>query len=225
QVDWHGGYTAAAGHAIYTARSFPPAYWNRVAFVSEPSGSLLHKCVLRPQGSHFVAHDARNVLASDDEWVAPIAAEVGPDGALWMIDWYNYIVQHNPTPHGFQNGPGNGYVTPFRDKKHGRIYRIVYRDRGASPPLDLSSADSASLVRALSHENLFWRLTAQRLLVEREKTDAVPALLEQVRNQSQDELGLNGGAIHALWSLHGLGLLDGSREDVTEAALEALGHP
>src|SRR5690606_33158567 len=85
--------------------------------------------------------------------------------------------------------------------------------------------DSASLVRALSHENLFWRLTAQRLLVEREKTDAVPALLEQVRNQSQDELGLNGGAIHALWSLHGLGLLDGSREDVTEAALEALGHP
>src|SRR5690606_6159631 len=41
QVDWHGGYTAAAGHAIYTARSFPPAYWNRVAFVSEPSGSLL----------------------------------------------------------------------------------------------------------------------------------------------------------------------------------------
>src|SRR5690606_11386058 len=80
QVDWHGGYTAAAGHAIYTARSFPPAYWNRVAFVSEPSGSLLHKCVLRPQRSHFVAHDARNVLASDDEWVAPIAAEVGPDG-------------------------------------------------------------------------------------------------------------------------------------------------
>ena len=45
-----------------------------------------------------------------------------------MIDWYNYIVQHNPTPHGFKTGKGNAYETPLRDKTHGRIYRIVYQD-------------------------------------------------------------------------------------------------
>ena len=52
-------------------------------------------------------------------------AEVGPDGNVWVIDWYNYIVQHNPTPAGFKTGKGNAYETELRDKKHGRIYRIV----------------------------------------------------------------------------------------------------
>ena len=43
-------------------------------------------------------------MASDDEWTAPIMAEVGPDGNVWVIDWYNFIVQHNPTPQGFRTG-------------------------------------------------------------------------------------------------------------------------
>jgi hypothetical protein len=50
-------------------------------------------------------------------------AEVGPDGNVWVLDWYNYIVQHNPTPPGFRNGR-NAYETELRDKKHGRIYRL-----------------------------------------------------------------------------------------------------
>ncbi len=45
-------------------------------------------------------------------------AEVGPDGNMWVIDWYNFIVQHNPTPKGFQNGKGNAYESDLRDKKH-----------------------------------------------------------------------------------------------------------
>ena len=56
---------------------------------------------------------------------APIQAEVGPDGNVWFIDWYNYIVQHNPTPAGFRTGKGAAYETELRDKKHGRIYRLV----------------------------------------------------------------------------------------------------
>ena len=59
-----------------------------------------------------MARDGWNLLASDDEWTAPIAAEVGPDGALWVIDWYNFIVQHNPTPSGFKTGKGGAYETP-----------------------------------------------------------------------------------------------------------------
>ncbi len=73
-----------------------------------------------------------NLLASDDEWTAPIAGEVGPDGAVWMIDWYNYIVQHNPIPEGFKGGKGGAYETELRDKSHGRIYRIVW-DGAAAP--------------------------------------------------------------------------------------------
>ena len=82
--------------------------------------------MLSPDGSDFRSTSPCNLLASDDEWTAPIMAEVGPDGNVWVIDWYNYIVQHNPTPHGFETGKGNAYETDLRDKKHGRIYRVVY---------------------------------------------------------------------------------------------------
>lgn len=225
QVDWHGGFTAAAGHSFYTARSYPPPYWNRVAFVAEPTGSLLHKCVIRPQGSHFVSHDAANLLASYDEWTAPIAAEVGPDGAVWVLDWYNYIIQHNPTPHGFQTGKGNAYEIPLRDRQHGRIYRIVHSASPPSPAPNLKQASARQLVQALRHDNQLWRLHAQRLLVERGDTGVASELVRLVEDRTVDPVGLNVGAIHALWTLHGLGLLDGSHPQALEAALEALDHP
>ena len=182
QVDWHGGFTAAAGHALYTAHSFPEEYENRAAFVCEPTGHLVHVDWLNPQGSGFVAKDGWNILASDDEWTAPVCAEVGPDGALWVIDWYNYIVQHNPTPKGFETGKGGAYVTPLRDKTHGRIYRIVYKGAKPSPKVDFTKADEKELVATLSHENMWQRMTAQRLLVERGKTDVVPQLAAVVKD-------------------------------------------
>jgi len=128
QVDWHGGFTAAAGHAVYTARAFPPEYWDRAAFVCEPTGHLVATFLLRRDGSDFTSRNAWNLLASDDEWTAPVMAEVGPDGNVWVIDWYAYIVQHNPTPAGFKTGRGGAYETELRDKAHGRIYRLVAKD-------------------------------------------------------------------------------------------------
>lgn len=164
QFDYIGGYTAAAGHAPYTARDFPPLYWNRAAFICEPTGHLIHVDWILPEGSGFVARDGYNLLASSDEWTAPIMAEVGPDGALWFIDWYNYIIRHNPTPEGFETGKGNAYVTGMRDNRHGRIYRITHRDGKHDAVPQNGDLD---LRAALNSDNLFWRLTAQRVLVER----------------------------------------------------------
>jgi putative membrane-bound dehydrogenase-like protein len=225
QVDYHGGFTAAAGHALYTARTYPKEYWNRVAFVTEPTGHLVASFVLDKQGSNFRSHNSWNLLASDDEWSAPIMAEVGPDGNVWIIDWYNYIVQHNPTPPGFKNGKGNAYETPLRDKTHGRIYRLVAKNGKQSPILDLKNTKPAELVAALKSDNLFWRKHAQRLLVERGKKDVVETLLELVEDRSLDEIGLNVGAIHALWTLQGLGVMDGTDKKVTETILGNLSHP
>ena len=100
QVDLQGGFTAAAGHNFYTARAFPEEYWNRIAFVNEPTGHVVHRAIIERQGSGFAAKDGWNLVASDDEWFAPVHAEVGPDGAVWVLDWYNFIIQHNPTPVG-----------------------------------------------------------------------------------------------------------------------------
>lgn len=223
QVDWHGQFTSAAGHALYTARRLPKAYWNRAAFVSDPTGHLTAAFLLEPSGAGFSARYGWNILASDDEWTAPIVAEVGPDGCVWIIDWYNFIVQHNPTPAGFTTGKGNAYETPLRDKKHGRIYRMVPKGSAEPPLVSLDPADPASLVKALANDNFFWRRHAQRLIVERGKTDVVPALLDLLKNAKTDSIGLAPAAMHALWTLHGLGSSSADAR-AAEAAIAALGH-
>ncbi|MCP3914324.1 MAG: c-type cytochrome [bacterium] len=224
QVDYHGKFTAAAGHALYTARAFPREYWNRVAFVNAPTGHLVQRFLLEPDGTHFVARDGWNLVASDDEWTAPIAAEIGPDGAVWFIDWYAYIVQHNPTPPGFENGRGNAYVTPMRDKVHGRIYRVVPENAQLTRPRDLSRAPQTELVQTLGADNLFWRLTAQRLLIERGGPGAVAALLPLVGDEQTDALGLAPRALHALYCLAGLGALDDPTPEVEDALVASLRH-
>lgn len=225
QVDWHGQYTAGSGSALYTARSFPKAFWNRGQFVAEPTGHVLGLFFLERRGGDFVAHNARSVLASDDEWTSPIYAEVGPDGALWVVDWYNYIIQHNPVPRGFQNGRGNAYETPLRDKEHGRIYRLTHAKGRPSTPAKLDATRSETLVAALKNDNKLWRTHAQRLLVERGEKSIVSQLATLVRDTTVDELGLDPAAIHALWAMHGLGALDGSSPQANEVATAALKHP
>jgi putative membrane-bound dehydrogenase-like protein len=214
QVDHHGGYTAAAGHALYTARNYPKSWWNRVAFVCEPTGHLVGSFVLSRDEADVRSTSPFNLVASDDEWAAPIMAEVGPDGNVWILDWYNFIVQHNPTPHGFETGKGNAYETKLRDKKFGRIYRIVYEGNEGKPPSlndaaelavrsGLKQSNEAACLAALAHPNMFWRRTAQRLLVEKNDFtfDGVRTLEKMVRNQAVDDVGINAGAIHAIWVL------------------------
>ncbi|MCL4203574.1 MAG: c-type cytochrome [Pirellulaceae bacterium] len=229
QVDHHGGYTSGAGHALYTARRYPAQYWNRTAFVCGPTGKLVGTFLLKPQGADFRSTSPVNLMASDDEWTAPIMAEVGPDGNVWVLDWYNYIVQHNPTPAGFKTGKGNAYETRLRDKRHGRIYRVVHAAAAESTdqPFSLADASPQELVAALRHPTMLWRKHAQRLLVERGQRDVVPALVELVQDRGVDRIGLNVGAIHALWTLHGLGALDEGAANAMayEAAAEALDHP
>ncbi len=226
QVDHHGGYTAAAGHALYTARSYPEQWWNRTAFVCGPTGHLVGTFVLKPDGASFQSNSPCNLVAADDEWSAPIMAEVGPDGCVWVLDWYNYIVQHNPTPRGFKTGKGNAYETDLRDKKHGRVFRVV-----SNQPMNwamiwepLHREDPMQWVAYLKHPTMLWRLRAQQLLIERGQTDVVPKLVELVKDESVDSIGLNVGAIHALQTLNGLDAI--AKDDaVRNAIVAALKHP
>ena len=223
QVDQHGGYTAGAGHALYTARTYPETWWNRTAFVCGPTGHLVGTFVLTPHGADFSSTSPINLLASDDEWCAPIMAEVGPDGNMWVLDWYNYIVQHNPTPKGFQTGKGNAYETDLRDKKHGRVYRVIAN--GGSQTKPLSKFEPEDLVNDLKSPNMLNRLHAQRLLIERGNKDVLPQLMELLQDRSTDAIGLNTAVIHALWTMKGLGVLDGSDSSAQSAVIAALDHP
>ncbi len=227
QGDNKGFYTSGSGFSLYTARQFPKEYWNRSAFVGDPTVNLLGQFQLKQKGSDFIALNQWNMVASDDEWFAPIQTQVGPDGALWMIDWYNYIPTHNlgPFSEGWEHGKGNAFISDLRDKERGRIYRIVYEDASDNKSINLQEANPQQLIKALQNDNLFWRKTAQRLLVERGKTDITEDLYALIRDQSTDQLGLNVGAIHALWTLKGLGALDNTGTKTETVVKEALLHP
>jgi putative membrane-bound dehydrogenase-like protein len=229
QVDQFGRYTAGAAHEIYTARSFPQEYWNKMAFVAEPTGHLVGMFEMIPNGSGFIARNRWNLMASRDMWSAPVQVKVGPDGAVWVSDFYSLVAQHNPDVRGMtatccRAGPGAAYVTPNRDTVHGRIYRISHEKAPRYVPLRLDNATSAQLVAQLKNDNMFWRMTAQQRLVERKQTDVVPALIRLVNDQTVDALGLNVGALHALWTLHGLGVMS-SNAEALKAARGALSHP
>jgi putative membrane-bound dehydrogenase-like protein len=115
QVDVMGGFTAGNGFNLYTARAYPKEYWDRIAFVNEPTGRVVHRAILENNGAGFKEKDGWNLVASSDEWFEPSLTAVGPDGQVWIADLYNFIVQHNPTPIGFENGLGGAYENPLRD--------------------------------------------------------------------------------------------------------------
>ncbi|MDB5247308.1 MAG: rane-bound dehydrogenase domain protein [Segetibacter sp.] len=237
QVDVVGGFTSAAGHHLYTARSFPKEYWNRMAFICEPTVRLLHSAIIEPKGAGFVEKDNWNLMASSDEWFGPVQAEVGPDGAVWVADWYNFIIQHNvfverqaPSemvlPFKEQpRGQGNAFISPLRDINFGRIYRVIYKKAQTAAPIKLSKDSLPGLLAALENDNMFWRMTAQRLIVESKNMQALPALYNIVNNQKVDAIGLNSPAVHALWTLHGMGVLNGSNAEAIQVAIKALSHP
>lgn len=198
-------YTIAAGTCFYDGDQFGPEAYGQV-FVPESAGNLVGRLVLkpglRPVASRFYPPE-QEFLASTDERFRPVNARVGPDGALYLADLYRGIIEHVI------------FMVPWisdqvRDRKlyegqdQGRIYRLVREDR----PIDrrsprLSSASVPRLVEALSHPTGWWRLTAQRLLVERRDPAALPLLREQAL------AGKNPLArLHALWTLDGLEALD-----------------
>ena len=221
QVDVFGGYTAAAGSAFIESANLPPRLQGR-AMVCEPTMKTITLMDVRPDGAGYVAKDGFNLVASTDEWMSPVFSEVGPDGAVWFADWQNFIIQHNPTPsverggYKAETGLGGAHVNDLRDHSRGRIYRVVW-EQAKPAKVSLAGAKTEDLVKALGSDTQAARLTAQRLLVDGKKAEATEALKKLVT--------ANDGrvaAIHALWSLHGLGALD---EATHQAALLAKDAP
>jgi putative membrane-bound dehydrogenase-like protein len=215
QVDVRGGYTAAAGANFYLANNYPKEYQNQM-YVNEPTGHLVHIAKIVQEGGGFIEVDGGNIFASTDSWTAPVFSETGPDGNLWVADWYNPVIQHNPDARGMDNqiwndikGEGNAHLNENRDKRHGRIYIIKHKKAKPSTIESLDPSDDKALMEALLSDNIFWRTTAQRLIVENGKTNLRAALLDLSKKKEKGNLGV---AAHALYSLEGLGELNSDDE-------------
>ena len=144
------------------------------------------------------AYEKREFLASTDERFRPVSLTTGPDGALYVIDFYRGIIQHriSLSPYLEKYIKDHGLVEP---RGLGRIWRIVPENARTRPAPNLAQLGSAELVAVLAHTNSWHRETAQRLLVERADAAAIPPLEALTRSDSAL------GRLHALWTLDGMG--------------------
>ena len=196
-----GQFTAACGVTIYRGDALGDEYRGN-AIICEPTGSLVHREVLKADGVSFASHaphEGKEFLASPDPWFRPVNLEIGPDGALYVVDMYRAVIEHPQfMPSELQKRPD------LRDgDDRGRIYRIVRQD--AKPRLSapkLSSASSAELAELLQHKNAWWRETAARLLLEREDTAIAPAL--EALATGAPEPATRAGALWLLSNLNAL---------------------
>ena len=206
QIDLVGFFTAAAGCAIYGGGTWPEE-WNYSYFTTEPTINIIHHQVVEPSGVTYKAHKTREAefIGGRDKWFRPIDTRIGPDGALYIVDFYNQAVVHNDT-RGTIHGPANAALRPDRDHYFGRIWRVDHKQAKKITMPNLAKASTAELVKALQIPNNTTRLVATRLLVEKNdpKTpEALKPLLASFAFRGNDE-----AKMAALWILHRTGKLD-----------------
>ena len=207
-----GHFTSACGICEYTGGLFKDKY-ARASFVCEPVSNLVHADILSPDGVTFKAERAekeKEFLASVDSWFRPVNSTVGPDGALYVVDFYRKLVEHPDwlamaDSTGFYTHAGKIKESDFLEGNDlGRVYRIVPKGfkAGENKMPALSKAAVKDLVGYLNHPNKWWRTNAQRLLVDRKDQNAVPLIIDLLSTPISPE-----GKIHALWTLEGLNAL------------------
>jgi putative membrane-bound dehydrogenase-like protein len=194
-----GFFTSACGPSIYRGTALPESYDGNY-FVCEPVQNVVQRRILKPSGSTFVAeyaHTNHEFLASGDPWFHGVFTATGPDGALYVVDFYRDFVEHPQ------------WVAPeLRDKvdwrkgeEHGRIWRVRSKKSRPAPPGKLSALPSLELVKALESDNGWIRDTAHRLLVERAARTVVPALERLARTARKPQTRIH--VLNALATLHG----------------------
>ena len=199
-----GVMTSACGLTVYTGGAFPSEFNTQTTFVAEPVSNIVHVDRLKSEGSTFTAsrvESGKEFLASTDMWFRPVNLYIGSDGALYVVDYYREIIEH---PEWLSEDViKSGKLYNGHDM--GRIFRISATDaKPGSWTTELAFGDASNieLVDKLGDTNLWWRRTAQRMLVDRKPPMVVPALKAMAERHASAEARL-----HALWTLEGMGAL------------------
>jgi putative membrane-bound dehydrogenase-like protein len=201
---WAGNYSSSStggGHAhcglmIYQGGAWPEEYRGKM-FMGNVHGHRLNMDVLHRKGSGFIASHGPDFLLANDAWARFINFRYGPDGNVYLLDWYDKQACHLPNVN-------------IWDRSNGRIYKVSYR--GTKPVrADLARLSDRELVALQGHKNEWFVRHARRLLQERAANrtlgaDTQERLAALAFGQEKETLRLRG-----LWALHVTGGLIGER--------------
>lgn len=183
--------TALAGIAYYADVKYPRDYQSNF-YIGDAVASRVYRNSFTFKGSSPVGKLEEAFVLSEDPWFRPVDIKLGPDGALYIADFYNSIIGHYEVP----------LDHPKRDKVRGRIWRITYKGED-NEPKDWTSASGDELVSALDQDNLVVRMAAADQLADRIGNNAIQPLTHLI-NKSDVTVR---EYIHALWVLHRLDAL------------------
>ncbi len=169
QIDLVGAYTAAAGCAVYEGGAWPDK-WNYSYFTGEPTVNLVSHYFVKPEGVTYTTEKEKGreeteFIRSSDLWFRPVENRVGPDGALYIVDFYNQAVIHNDT-RGPLHGPANAAVRPDRDHYFGRIWKVQHKQAKKIEVPVIDKTKAGDLIKASGSPNAHTRMTAMRILRE-----------------------------------------------------------
>ncbi len=193
-----GGHVTCGG-IIYEGGSFPKEFAHTY-IAGNLLANALYWHVLEPKGSSFTAHFGGDFLIANDTWFRPVDCLTGPDGSLFVADWYDKRANH---------------VDPIDnwDKTNGRVYKIEAKGTKPVTGLNLAKLSSKELIGLLSCPNSWYSQQARRLLAERRDPTVIPILRQMLRDH-RDRL-----ALEALWALY----VSGGFDDTVAVSL--LDHP
>ena len=195
--------TAIGGIACYGDDQWPAEFRDNI-FVGNVMTSRVNRDVLRFAGSSPSAKELPDFLTSEDPWFRPVDLQFGPDGALYVADFYNRIIGHYEVP----------LTHPGRDRERGRIWRISYKQaRRPHQPFNLTGLTADKVVAELTSPNLTRRLLAMNHLVDNIGRPAREPALRMLATSPDAHARL-----HALWVLHRLNALDA--RSLAQAATE-----
>ncbi|MBW3600872.1 MAG: dehydrogenase, partial [Planctomycetes bacterium] len=191
-VDHKHQKAAYCGIHYFDSDAYPPEYRDRL-YMGNIHGNCINVDKLRREGATYFAAGEPDLLTANDVWFMPVVQKTGPDGCLYVLDWYDRY-------HCYQDARADPEGI---DRGRGRLYRIRYQDTPHAADFDLAAESDEELIERLHSGNVFFRDIAQRLLIER-NSDAARGKLEQLVLSDAPRKT----RMHALWSLVGTGRLD-----------------
>ncbi|AHM63031.1 membrane-bound dehydrogenase domain-containing protein [Flammeovirgaceae bacterium 311] len=200
-MDYGLNSTALAGLVYYTDTQFPEKYQNSF-YSGDVVTCRISRNTIEYKGSTPRATRQEDFLVSKDPWFRPVDIKIGPDGAMYIADFYNRIIGHYEVPLGH----------PGRDRISGRIWKITYKGNSRKVT-DWSEASLADLLEAMKHKVLATRMMATDELVDRVGAKAIPALESLAQKSNTDPKQL----IQVIWALYRLNALP---DEVLAAAVQ-----